>query len=178
MQIECPVKRVGGSIVDMRGTEYHFKELPDCAHVAEVTNEQHQDLFLEIGYKIYRPGGQKAAPVKLVKKPEPPALKGSSVHPASFEIGDKTHTLAEVVAAAHKRTGLSHEEWNKLEDDARHELIDAELDFLAGDVDGDGDGQSDGDAERAALVEQYAEKFGKKPHYKWSADKIREELAK
>ena len=41
--------------------------------------------------------------------------------------------------------------------------------------------QSDDDkakAEREALADQYKEKFGVKPHYKWTADKIREELAK
>lgn len=39
------------------------------------------------------------------------------------------------------------------------------------------DGDGDGDADRDALVEQYAAKFGKKPHHKWSAAKIAEALA-
>jgi hypothetical protein len=42
-------------------------------------------------------------------------------------------------------------------------------------VDGDTDG--DGDADRDDLAAQYAAKFGKKPHHKWNADKIRAELA-
>jgi hypothetical protein len=43
------------------------------------------------------------------------------------------------------------------------------------------DDQSDEDkakAEREALANEYKTKFGVKPHYKWTIDKIREELAK
>lgn len=34
------------------------------------------------------------------------------------------------------------------------------------------------DAERDAVAQEYKAKFGKLPHYKWTIDKIREELAK
>lgn len=44
--------------------------------------------------------------------------------------------------------------------------------------DTNGDGVVDNSEERAALVEQYAAKFGKKPHHKLSAEKIRAELEK
>ena len=174
MKLSCPVIRQGGSKVELWGTEYFFEPQPDGEHVAEVTNPQHQDRLLECGYKIYRPGA-KQQPAAV--PPAPPAkteaaavLNGSSVHPAQFEIGDKTVSLGEVVAAAHARSGMTAEAWNELPEETRHELIDAELDFLAGDADGE-------KAERDALVEQYVAKFGKKPHHKLGNDKIREALA-
>lgn len=179
MKIECPVKRPGGSKVELWGTEYHFQEQPDGAHVAEVTDAKHQDRLLEIGYRIYRPGAKAAAKPELKPvaplKPEA-TLLGSDVHPAEFEIGGKTVSLGEVVAAAFKRASMTAEQWNELPAETRHELIDAELDFLAEDAAG-GEGGEGGDDERAALVEQYVAKYGKKPHHKLGNDKIREALA-
>lgn len=67
MLLVCPVIRDGGSKVDLWGTEYHFKPQPDGCHVAEVTNEKHQDRLLEIGYKIYR--GEQAKTV--IDEPNP-----------------------------------------------------------------------------------------------------------
>jgi hypothetical protein len=108
MQIECKIKRDGGSHVTIGNTEYHFAPQEDGAHVATVTDEGHQDRFLGIteGYKLYRPG-----------------------KPAQVE----------------------------------------------GDLDGDGD--ADNADERLALVAQYEAKFGKKPHARMSAAKLREALA-
>lgn len=54
MKLSCPVKRQGGSIVELGGKEYHFVPMPDDFHVADVEDAEHQDRFLEIGYKIYR----------------------------------------------------------------------------------------------------------------------------
>lgn len=54
MKLSCPVLRDGGSFVELWGTEYHFAPMPDGCHVAEVDIPEHQDRFLEIGYKIYR----------------------------------------------------------------------------------------------------------------------------
>lgn len=104
MKIECKLQRAGGTIVDIGGTEYHFKPGADGAHVADIENDEHIDRFLAIAeaYRLYR--------------------------------------------------------------EAKSEPVE-------GDVDGDGD------ADRADLVLQYKDKFGKAPHGKWSADKIRAELA-
>lgn len=57
MKLSCPVIREGGSFVELWGTEYHFVPMPDGCHVAEVDSPEHQDRFLEIGYKIYRGEG-------------------------------------------------------------------------------------------------------------------------
>ena len=51
MKLSCPVIRDGGSFVELWGTEYHFAPMPDGFHVAQVDNPEHQDRFLEIGYK-------------------------------------------------------------------------------------------------------------------------------
>ena len=52
MKLSCPVIRDGGSFVELWGTEYHFAPMPDGCHVAEVENPEHQDRFLEIGYRF------------------------------------------------------------------------------------------------------------------------------
>ena len=62
MKLSCPVIRDGGSFVELWGTEYHFAPMPDCCHVAEIENPEHQDRFLEIGYKIYRGEDASAQP--------------------------------------------------------------------------------------------------------------------
>ena len=196
MKIECPVKRPGGSHIELWGVDYHFQEQPDGAHVAEVSDPKHQDRFLEIGYKIHRPGSKAAEKPALKSVPNKPpqesSLHGSSVHPAEFTIGGKTITLGEVVAAAFKRSGMTTAAWNDQREDVRHERIDDELDLLEAEAgagtsgekqDGLGqepgsDADKDAAAEREKLAAEFQEKFGKKPHHKWSSEKIREELGK
>lgn len=104
MQIECTIRRKGGSKPTLDGTTYHFAPLSDGAHVADVENDAHIARFLAIpeSFRLYR-------------AKEVPAVEG--------------------------------------------------------DLDGDGD------ADRADLVLAYEQKFGKKPHYKMGADKIRAALA-
>lgn len=51
-------------------------------------------------------------------------LIGSSVQPSTVSLtGSKTVALGDVVAAAHRASGLSVEEWNELQDDEREALI-------------------------------------------------------
>lgn len=108
MQIECILKREGGTKTAIGEIEYHFAPQADGAHVADVENEDHQDRFLAIseGYRLYRPGKTKAV---------------------------ETVIEDEVLATEQEE-------------------------------------------ERASLVAQYEAKFGKKPHYKASIEKIREAL--
>ncbi|MCY1167375.1 hypothetical protein D9M73_73360 [compost metagenome] len=56
MKFECKLKREGGTKVEIGGVEYHFKPLPDGAHVAEVTEEDHIARFYQIpeAYKAYK----------------------------------------------------------------------------------------------------------------------------
>lgn len=190
MDIECKLKREGGTRAAIDKTEYHFAPRDDGAHVAFVADEAHADRFLAIpeAYKVYRgkaaaPVARKAAaPVVPVAEPkaEPEAplvhdtLYGSSAHPASFDINGKTYSLGDVVALAHAASGLDTKEWNELEDDSRADLIDEQLDILNADT--SGDGVVDNTEERAALAAKFKEKFGKAPHHKLSAEKIRAQL--
>lgn len=170
MKIECILKREGGTKINLPGdngdVEYYFKEQPDGAHVAEVTDKAHIKRLLSIpeGYEIYDP----AAPKKNQ------TLLGSSVHPATFEIGDKVFQLGDVVAIAFKDSCLTEEDWNSLSDDARADMIDEALDKLAAENGGIKEGD---DAEINALREQYQAKFGKAPHHAMKAETIKAKLA-
>lgn len=193
MQIECILKREGGTKADIDGIEYHFAPQPDGAHVAEVERDKHIRRFLEIIPVAYRQYGAPAPAAAPIEPVEPVAaaaaeydptgadhsadvviLLGSSVHPATFEINGKTHSLGDVVALAHAGSGLSADDWNALDDEARAERIDDALDKLAADT--NGDGTVDSAEERAALAAQYEAKFGKKPGNMGVA-KLREKLA-
>lgn len=67
MLIECLIKRVGGTHVDLQGVHYHFRPALTGEHVCEVQDENHVDLFLRIpeGYRIARKN------VKLAKGSAP-----------------------------------------------------------------------------------------------------------
>jgi hypothetical protein len=187
MDIECKLKREGGSFVELGKNTYHFAPREDGAHVATVAIEAHQERLLSIpeAYKPYLKGAKPvAAPVSApVQAPteQPVAqvdveiLLGSSEHPASFDINGKTYQLGDVVAIAHLQSGLEADQWNALSDEDRADLIDAQLDKLAADT--NGDGEVDNAEERAALVKEYEAKFNKKPNGRMSIAKIREALA-
>lgn len=75
MQIECTIKRPGGSKVQLDKNTYHFKpkdDHPDTPHVAEVTDEAHCKRLLSIR-EAYRGVGkegeaaQKQADAALTK---------------------------------------------------------------------------------------------------------------
>lgn len=182
MQIESKIRRKDGTRVTMDTTNYHFAPLADGAHVALVQNEAHQDRFLSIteGFRMYRgaeqavaapvqaqPAAPVAAPVAPVDDGEPPALLGSSLHPATFDINGKTYSLGDVIALAHKDSGLDAQEWNELEESTRADLIDEALDKL---------NTAPAD-ERADLIEQYKAKFGRAPHPNTSIETLRQKLA-
>lgn len=194
MDIECKLKREGGTHVDIEAVKYHFAPRDDGAHVAAVASEAHQDRFLAIpeAYRVYRgsaaltanagPSQEKriaqalstmpaAAPIGAQSAPEHPTLLSAPGYLDGYEFHGKTYAFAEIVDLAHKGSGLDAKEWNELEDESRADLIDEQLDKLNG-----GDGEPDQSEERAALAAQYREKFGKAPHGKWNAAKIREQL--
>lgn len=174
MKIECKLRRQGGTHVELDNIKYHFAPLEDGAHVADVLKEAHQDRFLSIseGYRLYR-GTEQTAPQQTASQDETVALLGSRVHPASFDINGKTYSLGDVVAMAAASFDVA--DWNDLSDDARHELIDEQLDKLAADT--NGDGAVDDSEELAALRAQYEAKFGKKPHSAMKAETLKAKLS-
>lgn len=146
MKIQCVLHRPGGTVTDIGGIQYHFEELPDGAHVADVELEAHIDRFLAIpeGYKVYhgtetpvgKPveiGSSASAPAPTpdteVKKPH--QLNGSSALPPEFDIGGVTLSLSEVVQKSFDASGLSADEWNSLDEEERTAKIEITLDDLA-----------------------------------------------
>lgn len=192
MKIVSKIKRRNGHTVTLGDTAYKFLP-PDYAD--EVTDKAHVERFLSIpeGYGIA--DGEvstKAEQNSEPKRVESVEYVGSDVHPAAFEIGGKTIEQAVVVKlAAGERTA---EQWNALPEGERADLIDEQLDKLAesteGTEDGDtategatddqleGDLNGDGELDREELAKLYEAKFGKRPHGKWTADRISEELKK
>lgn len=181
MKIECKLKRPGGTHVDMGTAKYHFAPLDDGAHVADVEDEAHEARFLSISdaYRVYK-GSAEGAPAAVILAATAPvkAVKPywSDSHPESFDIGGKTYAWNEVLDLAVATSGLSAEDWNKLDAEARADLIDDELDKLAN-IPPAADAAQDDDAIRAALVAQYEAKFGEKPHHNAGIAKIRAKLA-
>ena len=188
MDIESKIKREGGTHVDMGTAKYHFAPREDGAHVADVQDEAHADRFLSIteGYRLYR-GAAAAAPVEAQAAPvaQPQAntdeavLFGSDEHPSSFTIHGKTYSLGDIVALAHKESGLDADEWNSLAAESRAGMIDDILDKL---VEKGADPQpemlpSSDDEVRNSLVAQFEAKFGKKPHHNAGIESIRAKLA-
>lgn len=227
MKIESIIKRDPPTEIDLDGTVYKFKPDEHGRHVAEVTDKHHIARLLSIseGYQLADDQQQlpksvqteldreleeraKAQQPQVLAPVEYTGLRGSTVHPATIDLGDGEQTsIDDVIAEAHQRSGLTTEEWNALPDEVRHNLIDAELDIMSGEDDDQQDGddnQDQGgdqqtpppapaedkpaekpaddkaqhDAERDAVAQEYKAKFGKLPHYKWTIEKIREELAK
>lgn len=172
MKIESIIKRAKGHSVELDGQTYEFLP-PD--YLAEVEDPDHIGRFLSIREGYRAAGAGESAPVKKAETaPAAAEYQLSEVHPAEFEINGNTYTLADVVKLA--AGDLSAEDWNALGEGDRADMIDAKLDELEADT--NGDGEVDASEERAALAAKFEEKFGKKPHGKWKADRIREELAK
>ncbi|HJV52785.1 MAG TPA: hypothetical protein VJ652_15060 [Noviherbaspirillum sp.] len=72
MQIECILKRAGGTKAAIDGTEYHFAPNADGSHVAEVADDAHIERFLGIAeaYRAYRTEAP-AKPAKPAKAEKP-----------------------------------------------------------------------------------------------------------
>jgi hypothetical protein len=192
MDIECRLRRPGGSKIEIGNTEYHFKPLSDGAHVAAVADEQHQDRLLGIpeAYKLYRGKATGApAPVTIVGKPPFVAVKPgpvsneaiaieTAIHPASFDIHGVTYALDDIIVLAQNANGFDATSWQDISDDMRADLIDEELDKLAdAGVPTPGEQAEQADPALVAAREKFKTKFGKAPHYRWTVDKIKEQLA-
>lgn len=188
--IESIIKRNGGTKVELGGVQYHFKPQATGAHVASVEDEAHARRFLAIREGFRRYEGELTEEDTGPAKVEPPKvagiLYGSSVHPATFEIGGKTVSLGEVVAAAFDnqaaQNGMTSAEWNALTDDERHDLIDQELDLMAEQAGGESEGEATDPSqsepqgkpmtERQELALQYKAKFGKNPPHAMKTENI------
>lgn len=222
MKIESIIKRDPPTEVvlgDISGklTTYKFQPDDQGRHVAEVTDKHHIARLLSIveGYQLADgdetlPKGvqtelnkeveQRTQSQQTFQPVDENVLKGSTVHPATFDIKGEQISIEDVIAEAHELSGMTTAEWNAMPDEARHDLIDAALDAMSGEEDPvdvnqtgsnqsaqqdlppkqapDADDKAKYDAEREVAAQAYKAKTGKLPHYKWSIEKINEELAK
>lgn len=204
MKIESIIKRDPPTEVLLGDTAYKFQPDSKGRHVCEVTDKAHIARLLSIAEGFQIPGDEDAPKVAIPPVIEPPVqtvqptfqptqdpdvLLGADGYPAVIDLGNgKTADIADVIADAHELSGLTTADWNALDPEVRAGLIDAVLDAL-----NDSEEEAPTDAanddqppatdkpavdEREALALEYKAKFGSKPHYKWTMDKIREELAK
>lgn len=230
MKIESIIKRDPPTEIVLGDTTYKFKPDDKGRHVAEVTDKHHIARLLSIseGFQLADDGEKlpKSVQTELNKEVEERTqgqqatfqpvdenvLKGSTVHPATFNIKGEQVSIEDVIAVAHEESGMTTAEWNAMPDEARAGLIDAILDAMAGEEDpvdpnqtgatqtatdttatatvtedskpdadpdkGKADDKAQYDAEREVAARAYKAKTGKLPHYKWTIEKINEELAK
>ena len=233
MKIESIIKRDPPTEVVLGDTTYKFTPDGQGRHVAEVTDKHHIARLLSIseGFQLADDGEKlpKSVQTELNKEVEERTqgqqatfqpvdeniLKGSTVHPATFDIKGEQVSIEDVIAVAHEESGMTTAEWNAMPDEARASLIDAVLDAMAGEEDpvtpthpsptqpatdttappaategtegskpaadadkGKDKDKAQHDAEREAAAQAYKAKTGKLPHYKWTIEKINEELAK
>lgn len=181
----------------------HVCEVTDKAHIARLLSiaEGFQIPDDEDGTKATAPTAPVVTPAPTAQPTfqptqDPDVLLGADGYPAVIDLGNgKSADIADVIADAHELSGLTTADWNTLPLEVRTGLIDAVLDALADseeeapkDAANDDqppatdkppvDDKAQHEAEREALALEYKAKFGSKPHYKWTMDKIREELAK
>lgn len=218
MKIESIIKRDPPTEVVLGDTTYKFKPDDQGRQVAEVTDKHHIARLLSIseGFQLAEDGEKlpKSVQTELNKEVEERTqgqqatfqpvdeniLKGSTVHPATFDIKGEQVSIEDVIAVAHEESGMTTAEWNAMPDEARAGLIDAILDAMAGEedpidpnqtgttqtttteaakpVEDEAKGEDAAKAERDELAAQWKARTGSLPHYKWTADKIRAELAK
>ena len=81
-------------------------------------------------------GALSVGALSLMADTPPSFLLGSSVQPASFDLSDgSVLSLGDVVGRAHAASGLSVEDWNALDSNAREALIADTVDKLSSEDD-------------------------------------------
>lgn len=221
MKIECILRRKPPTAVVLGDTTYQFEADEQGRHVCEVEDPAHLARLLSIDEAYCLPGN---APIPEALKPaiiehaipspaavlEPvdeDVIKGSTVHPATVELGSgRPVDIGDVVFHALELSALTTREWNQLSEADRNDLIDLALDDLdESDLDDEdapapeakatpetapvSDAGSLSGAEKntapdvtaadelADLRAQYLTKFGKKPNGKAGVERLRELLA-
>lgn len=197
-EIECKLIREGGSRIELGKTEYHFKPYTDGAHVAQVEDEEHVDIFLAIreGYRLYRGNGKPVgadapvietkayddevkatgpAPLPEVSPEAEPEVVSEEGFPDSFDIHGVTYLLSDIVKQAQAKAEMNETEWYAMQQEARDALIESVLDGIQ--AAGPKAPAVEEKDERAELASQYESLYGKKPHHNTGIEKLRELIA-
>ncbi len=133
MIIESRIRRKNGTKVKLDDVLYHFKPEKDERHLAEVKRDEHIRTFLAIPEGFQPAEGEKVSSKLQKQLDEDNALKGSIVHDAKYNFHGEEVSLDELVQIAFDDSGLSHEEWNELDDQKRYAFIDQAIASLKGD---------------------------------------------
>lgn len=154
MNIECILRRKGGTVVEMPGKTYHFAPTQDDErHIADVNIDAHVERFLSIreAYRIARTPGAEAvesdatASLRGTVPPidNPPTVTvdaaqlkvAGATFPPSFDVNGKRYSLLDVTLRAFEDSGLTLEDWNGLDDEAIATKTEIVLDELeAGEI--------------------------------------------
>lgn len=198
--IESKIKREGGTEIPFGNVVYKFLPYTDGAHVCEVGNPEHADRLLAIteGYCLYRGTGtlvgqlSASAPALVARRVEPaaapvpapataPEILLGGDYPATITIHGVDYQLGTIVAQAQAKSGMPSTMWNEVPQDVRDGFIEAELNALEDAGPAAAPEQPAAapalSADRDALVAQYTEVFGKKPHYNLGVAKLQEMIA-
>ncbi len=154
MKIQCILQREGGTSVEIDGEEYRFAPDSDGRHVCDVKNSKHIQRFLSIpeGYQIADDEGEPL--------PDLPPVEGSDATGDDGEGGEGGANEPTVTPTV----------------DGAQTLVPDGSDDEDEDADA-GDTPDDAAAlDRDALAEAYKAKFGQRPHGKWTAERIQQEL--
>lgn len=158
MKIESIIRRKGGTVVTLGGATYEFKPDESGRHVAEIDNIEHLGRLLDIkeGYRV---------------------AEGEAPLPAQKLNTEKTDT--NTLAPVH-----NPDAGNPVKDESEGEQDSKQADETADEgqqegeqVEGEaGDDEEPQELDREALAVQFEEKFGRRPHNRWSAERIQQEL--
>lgn len=160
MLIEHTTKRPKGSIHNIDGNDYHFKPNFEGAHVAEVDNPAHIQRFLSIAsFRLYLPDTNTQHPAQGTSLS---AAVAAFVAETNDNAGDFIVNGSDLAARPVMGTGIEPDE--------------------AQDDEGEGDGdQGDDEAQPPKPLEEapddvleglYFKAYDKKPHHKFSREKI------
>lgn len=164
MKIESIIRREGGTNVTLGGTLYRF--LPDDIgrHVTDVTDEDHISKFLAVreGFRLLAEDQEPDAPVPPVIDPGPAkTLEPAAVlEPDEGEVENQAED--EEVESGEKATDVAAE----TEPTAEHDPYAQK-------------GGPDGDRntlDREEVARAFEERYGRRPHGRWTAERILEEL--
>ena len=197
MKIESLIKRKNGTIVELDEHRYHFKpSATDPRHLADVKVKAHISRLLAIpeGFQV----ADEEAPADPVEQPGPVTgtLAGVQDVDGSFRTLDQLDEIelraiaiemeiegarelpvAELIAAIQAEEveidGIDTSAQVKTEQQGDEQP--GKTDEQPEDKPEDKPAEANGD-DRAALAEQYKAKFGKAPHHKLSAERIKQIL--
>lgn len=152
--IESIIRRTGGTTVTLGGTEYRFLPDDNDRHTAVVNNPDHigQLLAIREGYRLVIDAEPAAVPEPAIPVPADPVDAPATDNEPAPDDSVQPDTLGP------DQSGDGDDSQGDDTSDAEPADDDKELD-------------------REALAVEFEKKFGNRPHGRWSADRIRDELA-